>query len=201
MASDDDAQTWAGDREDRAPNVRASSSSKKPAVKKPAAKKPVAKKPAAKKPAAKKPVAKKPATKKPAAANETASLVHPSVVGEKPDLSHDDVDPSFDELVQPDPPAQTSAGALVMYGLFAGVYLLFSVAWLIIALNLPINFFDVVSSFMWVASLWFATLGGIIWFVSTFILGRSRGFGWKFMMLLIGVVVLIPWPYLHLAVR
>jgi hypothetical protein len=88
-----------------------------------------------------------------------------------------------------------------MYGLFAGVYLLFSVAWLIIALNPPINFFDVVSSFMWVASLWFATLGGIIWFVSTFILGRSRGFGWKFMMLLIGVVVLIPWPYLHLAVR
>jgi hypothetical protein len=46
MASDDDALTWAGDREDRAPNVRASSSSKKPAVKKPAAKKPVAKKPA-----------------------------------------------------------------------------------------------------------------------------------------------------------
>lgn len=196
MASDDDALTWAGDREDRAPNVRASSSSKKPAAKKPAAKKPVAKKPVAKKP-----VAKKPAAKKPAAANETASLVHPSVVGEKPDSLHDDVDPSFDELVQPDPPGQTSAGALVMYGLFAGVYLLFSVAWLIIALNPPINFFDVVSSFMWVASLWFATLGGLIWFVATFILGRSRGFGWKFMMLLIGVVVLIPWPYLHLAVR
>lgn len=191
MASDDDALTWAGDREDRAPNVRASSSSKKPAAKKPADKKPVAEKPAVKKPAAKKPAT----TKKP------SSLIHPSVVGEKPDSTHNDVDPSFDELVQPDPPAQTSAGALVMYGLIAGVYLLFSVAWLIIALNPPINFFDVVSSFMWVSSLWFATVGGLIWFVATFILGRNKGFGWKFMMLLLGVVVLIPWPYLHLAVR
>ena len=191
MASDDDALTWAGDREDRAPNVRASSSSKKSAAKKPADKKPDAKKPAVKQPTA----------KKPAATKNPASLIHPSVVGEKPDSTHDDVDPSFDELVQPDPPAQTSAGALVMYGLIAGVYLLFSVAWLIIALNPPINFFDVVSSFMWVSSLWFATVGGLIWFVATFILGRNRGFGWKFMMLLLGVVVLIPWPYLHLAVR
>ena len=194
MASDDDALTWAGDREDRAPNVRASAS-KKSASKTPADKEPAAKNPIAKKPAVKKPAVKKPAAKKP------ASLIHPSVVGEKPDSTDNDVDPSFDELVQPDPPAQTSAGALVMYGLIAGVYLLFSVAWLIIALNPPINFFDVVSSFMWVSSLWFATVGGLIWFVATFILGRNRGFGWKFMMLLLGVVVLIPWPYLHLAVR
>jgi hypothetical protein len=198
MASDDDALSWAGDREDRAPNVRASSS--KPAAKKPAAKKPAVKKPVAKKPAVKKPAAKRPVAKKPAA-TETGPIVHPSVVGDKPDTLQDDVDPSFDELVKPEPPAQASAGALVSYGLFAGLYLLFSVAWLIIALSPPVQFADVVSSFMWVASLWLATLGGIIWFIAVFILGRNHGFGWKFMMLLLGLVVLIPWPYLSLAVR
>ena len=181
--ADEDALTWAGDPQDRAPGSGASSSP-------------------AKKPAAKKPAAKKPAPAK-TDALQTGPVVHPSVLGDKPDAgtSTVDVDPTFDELVKPEPPAQMPAWALVAFGLFAGVYLLFSVAWLIIALNPPIAFADPVASFMWVASLWFAACGGIIWFLATLILGRYRNMGWRIFMLLLGAAVLIPWPYLHLAVK
>ncbi len=194
--ADEDALTWAGDPEDRASGSRASSSStKKTAAKKPAAKS-TAKKPAAKKPAAKKPAAK-------ADVAETGPVIHPSVLGEKPSSENSNfgIDPTFDELVKPDPPAQMPGWALVVFGLFAGVYLLFSVAWLIIALNPPVAFADPIASFMWVASLWFAACGGIIWFIATLILGRYRNMGWRIFMLLLGAAVLIPWPYLHLAVK
>lgn len=194
--ADEDALTWAGDPEDRASGSRASSSSRKPAARKPAAKKPAAKY-TDKKPATKKPLAEK------TVAVETGPVVHPSVLGERPVAENSifDVEPTFDELVKPDPPAQMPGWALVIFGLFAGVYLLFSVAWLIIALNPPIAFADPVASFMWVASLWFAACGGIIWFIATLILGRYRNMGWRIFMLLLGAAVLIPWPYLHLAVK
>ena len=109
--------------------------------------------------------------------------------------------PTFDELIDPGTPAQLPSWALVVVGLFAGVYLLFSVAWLIIALNPPVAISDPVGSFMWVGSLWLATFGGIIWFLSTLALGASRSVAWRVMMLLIGTVVLVPWPYLSMAVR
>jgi hypothetical protein len=109
--------------------------------------------------------------------------------------------PTFDELIDPGKPAQLPSWALVVFGLFAGVYLLFSVAWLIIALNPPVAISDPVGSFMWVGSLWLATFGGIIWFLSTLALGASRSVAWRLMMLLIGTVVLVPWPYLSMAVR
>jgi hypothetical protein len=97
--------------------------------------------------------------------------------------------------------AQLPSWALVVFGLFAGVYLLFSVAWLIIALNPPVAISDPVGSFMWVGSLWLATLGGVIWFLGTLALGASRSVAWRLLMLLVGAVILIPWPYLSLAVR
>ena len=109
--------------------------------------------------------------------------------------------PTFDELMDPGKSAQLPSWALVLFGLFAGVYLLFSVAWLVIALNPPVAISDPVGSFMWVGSLWLATFGGIIWFLSTLALGASRSVAWRLMMLVIGAVVLVPWPYLSMAVR
>jgi hypothetical protein len=109
--------------------------------------------------------------------------------------------PTFDELMDPGKPAQLPSWALVVFGLFAGVYLLFSVAWLVIALNPPVAISDPVGSFMWVGSLWLATFGGIIWFLSTLALGASRSVAWRLMMLVIGAIVLVPWPYLSMAVR
>jgi len=110
-------------------------------------------------------------------------------------------EPTFDELMHPDERAQLPSWALVVFGLFAGVYLLFSVAWLVVALNPPVAIGDPFGSFMWVGSLWLATLGGVIWFLGTLALGASRSIGWRMMMLAVGAIVLIPWPYLSMAVR
>jgi len=110
-------------------------------------------------------------------------------------------EPTFDELMHPNEPVQLPSWALVVFGLFAGVYLLFSVAWLIVALNPPVAISDPFGSFMWVGSLWLATLGGVIWFLGTLALGASRSIAWRMMMLAVGTIVLIPWPYLSLAVR
>lgn len=129
-----------------------------------------------------------------------ASSSSHSESADKPSKKSDDR-PSFDELIDPGVPAQLSSWALVVFGLFAGVYLLFSVAWLIIALNPPVAISDPVGSFMWVGSLWLATFGGVIWFLSTLALGASRSVAWRLMMLSIGAIVLVPWPYLSMAVR
>ena len=184
MASDDDALNWPGDTEGRV----SGQASSKPGAKKPAAKKPAAKKPAAKKPAATEPAAKKSATEQPAAEKPA----------EPERLAHDEPEPTFDELMDPGPRPQLPASALVVFGLFAGLYLLFSVGWLVIALNPPVNIADPIGSFMWMASLWFATFGGLIWFSATLALGASRSVSWRIFMMFLGALVLIPWPYFAL---
>ena len=79
-------------------------------------------------------------------------------------------------------------------GVFAGVYLLFTVAWLITALRDPVRIADPLGEAMFVIGLWMAVAATPATFVASLIAGRDK-LVLRFVWLLVGALVLIPWPY------
>jgi hypothetical protein len=84
--------------------------------------------------------------------------------------------------------------ALVATGVFAGVYLLFTVAWLITALRNPVQIADPLGNIMFLLGLWFAVAAGPATFVASLVAGNNR-LWLRFVCLVLGALVLIPWPY------
>lgn len=87
-----------------------------------------------------------------------------------------------------------SSVALVATGVFAGIYLLFTVAWLITALRNPVQIADPLGNAMFVFGLWLAVAAGPAVFVASLMAGSHR-LWLRFVCLAVGAVVLIPWPY------
>ncbi len=92
-------------------------------------------------------------------------------------------------------PQSLSSVALVGFGIFAGIYLLFSVAWLITAMRNTKELSDVFANFMFQAGVWACVLAPAMWFGAVLFLARGKSTARHFIWLLIGVIVLIPWPY------
>lgn len=84
--------------------------------------------------------------------------------------------------------------ALVATGVFAGIYLLFTVAWLITALRNPVVIADPLGRFMFDMGTWLAVAAGPAFFIASLIAGNSR-LVLRFVWLCAGALVLIPWPY------
>lgn len=89
-----------------------------------------------------------------------------------------------------------SSAALVGFGIFGGIYLLFSVAWLITALRNPTQIQDALGNAMFVFGLWLSVAAPAIWFGAVLYLGKEATVLRKMLFLVLGAVVLIPWPYL-----
>ena len=89
-----------------------------------------------------------------------------------------------------DPEAPETSGALIGFGVFGGLYLLYTVAWMISASVLSVA--DIASEVMRVL----AIMAPALWFVATLWLGQHIRNRAKFAWLLIGAVVLIPWPFI-----
>ncbi|WP_439688682.1 hypothetical protein ACRQ4C_11085 [Curtobacterium sp. SP.BCp] len=82
------------------------------------------------------------------------------------------------------------SGPLIGFGVLGGLYLLYTVAWLISASVLAVA--DPASEVMRAL----AIVAPALWFVATLWLGQSARNRTKFVWLLIGAVVLIPWPFI-----
>lgn len=83
----------------------------------------------------------------------------------------------------------------VFIGILGGIYLLFSAAWIVTALGDPVQIEDPVGSFMFILGLWLAAAAPAAWFAAVLVFGRHRRFFWRFAMLALGAVLVIPWPY------
>ena len=95
----------------------------------------------------------------------------------------------------PELPAGLSSVALIGFGIFAGIYLLFSVAWLITALRNPTQIADALGNAMFQFGLWLSVAAPAIWFGAVLYLGKDSKVSSRLLWLLVGVLVLIPWPY------
>jgi hypothetical protein len=96
-------------------------------------------------------------------------------------------------------PQGLSSAALIGFGIFGGIYLLFSVAWLITALRNPTQIADVLGNAMFQFGLWLAVASPAIWFGAVLYLGKDKKVVTRLLFLLLGVVILIPWPYVSWA--
>jgi hypothetical protein len=103
--------------------------------------------------------------------------------------------PAAEAAVPAQLPSGLSSAALIGFGIFAGIYLLFSVAWLITALRNPTEIADVLGNAMFQFGLWLAVATPAIWFGAVLYLGKDKKVATRILFLLLGVVVLIPWPY------
>lgn len=96
-------------------------------------------------------------------------------------------------------PAGLSSAALIGFGIFAGIYLLYSVAWLITALRNPTQIADALGNAMFQFGLWLSVAAPAIWFGAVLYLAKDKKVSTRLLYLLLGVAILIPWPYVSWA--
>ncbi|MDX2375653.1 DNA polymerase III subunit gamma/tau [Microbacterium sp. LRZ72] len=94
--------------------------------------------------------------------------------------------------------AASSAGnaTLIGVGVLGGIYLLYAIGWLIGGLRLQGRYQVLVTDAMYQGALWFATAAPLIWFGAVLVLAR-RSAGWvRWLGLIAGALLLIPWPFI-----
>ncbi|MET0853812.1 MAG: DNA polymerase III subunit gamma/tau [Microterricola sp.] len=91
--------------------------------------------------------------------------------------------------------AAASSAALIVLGVLGGVYLLYTVGWVITAGRVPNGSADIVGGFMFDLGLWLAALAPALWFALSLWL-TAVGSRWRLFWLLLGVLVLLPVPFI-----
>ncbi|MBC7403526.1 MAG: hypothetical protein H7279_10210 [Microbacteriaceae bacterium] len=97
--------------------------------------------------------------------------------------------------IEPDEPGMGSA-MLVTLGVFGGVFLLFTVGWIIGVQRSPVPSTTLFFTFMYRLGQILAITAPATWFVGVLLLARERRAGVRVLWLLLGVVLLAPWPFI-----
>ncbi|MAP62807.1 MAG: DNA polymerase III subunit gamma/tau [Microbacterium sp.] len=111
--------------------------------------------------------------------------------GEDASTGEDSGDPA-DEVV--DTPSIGNA-ALIALGVLGGVYLLYTVGWIVGGLRLQDVAQFLVAPVAYQVALWMAVAAPAIWFAVTVLLTRRSRSWVRFAWLAAGVVLLVPWPF------
>jgi hypothetical protein len=91
----------------------------------------------------------------------------------------------------------TSANVeLIVTAVFAAAYLLITVAWLIVALRNPLAIADPLGNAMFTLGLWAAVVAGPLVCGGVIVLAKHLSLAKRTILFVLGIVVLIPWPYL-----
>lgn len=90
-----------------------------------------------------------------------------------------------------DSTAQPGSAELVLLGVFGGVYLLYTLGWILSVLRVQNTAAEPLSQFMFALGTWLAVLAPALWFGVTFALTRGRARA-RLVWLLVGAVVLLP---------
>lgn len=96
--------------------------------------------------------------------------------------------------------APLSTTMLLVTGVVGGIYLLYSIGWVVGGLRLkPLaNFF--VADEMFVPWFVLAVAAPALWLLATWVLTRGRASWVRASLLLLGVVLLVPWPFVTVGV-
>ncbi|RZU64643.1 hypothetical protein EV379_0946 [Microterricola gilva] len=104
-------------------------------------------------------------------------------------------EPQSDDAASAADAAAASSVALIVLGVLGGVYLLYTVGWVITAGRVPNGSVDIVGGFMFDLGLWLAALAPALWFALSLWL-TAVGSRWRLFWLLLGVLVLLPVPFI-----
>lgn len=96
----------------------------------------------------------------------------------------------------PERPAGLSNAGLVAIGVLGGIYALLTVGWIVGGLRLQSYALFFVAPVAFQVSLWLAVITPAAWFGTVLALTRS-GRGWvRFLLLVAGAILLLPWPFI-----
>ena len=90
---------------------------------------------------------------------------------------------------------QPGSAELVLLGVLGGVYLIYSIGWLISATVAPPELVDPVAQFMYSLGRWLAVAAPALWFATVLWLGAEHRRA-RLLWLLAGAVLLVPVPFL-----
>jgi hypothetical protein len=111
----------------------------------------------------------------------------------KPDAATDDAE--ADQPEDDDISPSMSSVLLVTLGIFAGVFALYTVGWFVSVQRFVYFALGPLEQFVFDAQEWLAVLAAPLWFALALLLTRGRKPAVRLIWLLIGAIVLIPWPF------
>ena len=91
---------------------------------------------------------------------------------------------------------QVPAPLVVAYGVIAGVYLLYTAGWIITVLRSTVGPVDPFTDLMFHMGQYLAIASPAIWFGAVLLLTRGGRPARRILWLLVGLLVVIPWPTL-----
>jgi len=92
--------------------------------------------------------------------------------------------------------APTSSFLLVSYGILAGVYLLLAIGWAIAVARSPSPAQTILDEIMYQFGEFLAIASAPLWFAAVLVLARGVRPAVRLALLLVGALVLVPWPFL-----
>jgi len=92
-------------------------------------------------------------------------------------------------------PTPMPASLLVTLGIVAGVYLLYTIGWLVGGLRLQGTAQFLVSPVGYTIALWLAVAAPALWFLTVYLLTRGAKTWLRVLWLVAGLALLIPWPF------
>ncbi|WP_336633198.1 MULTISPECIES: DNA polymerase III subunit gamma/tau [unclassified Microbacterium] len=91
---------------------------------------------------------------------------------------------------------QTSNAMLVTLGVLAGVFLLFTIGWVVGGLRLQGTAQFLVEPVGYTVALWLAVAAPAVWFVTVLLLTRTSKAWVRLVWLIGGLALLVPWPFI-----
>ncbi len=93
-----------------------------------------------------------------------------------------------------------STAMLLVLGVVGGIYLLYSVGWVVGGLRLKPLANLIVADAMYLPWFVLAIAAPALWFLAVWVLTRGRAAWIRVGLLLVGVVLLVPWPFVTVGV-
>ena len=96
--------------------------------------------------------------------------------------------------------APLSSLALITLGILGGIYLLYTIGWAIVVARTTVTFFPLDSVFLEICfriGQFLSIAAAPLWFASTLLLTQKRAWRSRLGWLLLGVFVLVPWPFIQ----
>lgn len=93
-------------------------------------------------------------------------------------------------------PARRSSVQLVSYGILGAIFVLYAIGWAIALLNSTVISDDTLATVMRAFGVGVAIAAGPLWFACVYVLTRKHRLPVKLLWQALGVVILIPWPFI-----
>lgn len=119
--------------------------------------------------------------------------------GDADDATH--VDAAHNPVTVPgrggrDPETPETSGALIGFGVFGGLYLLYTVAWLLTASTSYVANVDTLLTVFVEVLRFLSIVAPALWFTVVLWAGRGHRTRTRLLWMLLGAAVLFPWPFL-----